>query len=109
MKKTFCDRCGAPADNKEIQRFIMFDVNKAMDLCDPCYSQLCKWLINKDSTIYIDYPTIDYPTDKELVEKVLERMKQGDLDGAGEVIKKSREDCKDCKDCQDDGGDLNEN
>lgn len=44
MKKTFCDRCKKEVDGKDIQRYTVFDNNKAIDLCNQCYSSFYKWL-----------------------------------------------------------------
>ena len=51
MRKTFCDRCGKECDGVAIQRFVIFDVNKAIDVCDDCYQSFFRWLNNKPSVI----------------------------------------------------------
>lgn len=51
MKKTFCDRCGKECDGVAIQRFVIFDVNKAIDVCDDCYKAFFRWLNNKPTAI----------------------------------------------------------
>ena len=48
MKKTFCDRCGAECNGEPLQRFTIFDVNRAIDVCENCYREFFRWLNNKD-------------------------------------------------------------
>jgi len=48
MKKTFCDRCGVECNGERLQRFTIFDVNRAIDVCEDCYSAFYQWLNNKD-------------------------------------------------------------
>lgn len=48
MKKTFCDRCGAECNGEPLQRFTIFDVNRAIDVCENCYKEFFRWLNNKD-------------------------------------------------------------
>ena len=48
MKKTFCDRCGAECNGEPLQRFTIFDVNRAIDVCEDCYKEFFRWLNNKD-------------------------------------------------------------
>ena len=48
MKKTFCDRCGVECNGEPVQRFTIFDVNRAIDVCEDCYKEFFRWLNNKD-------------------------------------------------------------
>ena len=50
MKKTFCDRCEKEINGKDIQRYTVFDNNKAIDLCSECYSSFYKWLHTFDES-----------------------------------------------------------
>lgn len=49
MKRTYCDRCDKEISNGEsgVQRFTIFDNNKAVDLCRECYDKFCRWLRNE--------------------------------------------------------------
>lgn len=49
MKRTYCDRCDKEIGNGEsrVQRFTIFDNNKAVDLCQECYDNFCRWLRNE--------------------------------------------------------------
>ena len=44
MKKTFCDRCGVECNGNTVQRFTIFDVNHAIDVCEDCYQEFFRWL-----------------------------------------------------------------
>ena len=51
MKKTFCDRCGVECNGQTVQRFTIFDVNRAIDVCEDCYKEFFLWLNSeKDKT-----------------------------------------------------------
>ena len=87
MKRTFCDRCGAECNGERLQRFTIFDVNRAIDVCENCYSDFFKWLNSGKDSNDQDYKD---DSDDYIALRVLDHMKKGDLDGAAEEIRKSK-------------------
>lgn len=62
MKKTFCDRCGVECNGQSVQRFTIFDVNRAIDVCEDCYSEFFRWLNNKElvpENVRMDFSSCD--------------------------------------------------
>lgn len=98
MKKTFCDRCGVECNGQSVQRFTIFDVNRAIDVCENCYSEFFRWL-NSGKDVVKDRPIGDV---NEFIKKSLGKDSD-DSDGLDEFIKDavSGENCLDggCNNC----------
>lgn len=58
MKKTFCDKCGVECNGNTVQRFTIFDVNHAIDVCEDCYQEFFRWL-NSGKDVKKDQPIGD--------------------------------------------------
>lgn len=83
MRKTFCDRCGAECNGKSVQRFTIFDVNKAIDVCENCYTDFFQWL-NSGKDVVKDRPIGDV---NEFIKKSLGKKSDDSDDGVDDFIK----------------------
>ena len=97
MKKTFCDRCGVECNGQTVQRFTIFDVNRAIDVCENCYKEFFRWLQSGENCGC----TVKMKDGKPIVTS---KCTDG-LDSIDEFIKDVVND-KNHKNCLDDNNDL---
>lgn len=97
MKRTFCDRCGVECNGQSVQRFTIFDVNRAIDVCEDCYSEFFRWLNSekdKPTPLGVHYSGEIISLDKD--GKPI--MNKDDSDGVDEFIKDVKNDSDDVYD-----------